>query len=126
MNADEVSDRLLEFAVRIGKVVDALPDTRLGRHVAGQLVRCGTSPPPNYEEARAAERRADFVHKLGIGLKELRESRFWIRFIIKADLLPEARMADLLEECTQLCKIIGQSIVTAKANRTPRTRRPRS
>jgi four helix bundle protein len=121
MNADEVSDRLLEFAVRIGKVVDALPDTRLGRHVAGQLVRCGTSPPPNYEEARAAESRADFVHKLGVCLKELRESRFWIRFIIKADLLPEARMADLLEECTQLCKIIAQSIVTAKGKKRKRT-----
>jgi len=121
MNADEVSDRLLEFAVRIGKLVDALPDTRLGRHVAGQLVRCGTSPPPNYEEARAAESRADFVHKLGICLKELRESRFWLRFIIKAGLLPESRVADLLEECTELCKIIGQSIVTAKGTKRTRT-----
>ena len=121
MNADEVSDRLLEFAVRIGKLVDALPDTRLGPHVAGQLVRCGTSPPPNYEEARAAESRADFVHKLGICLKELREPRFWLRFIIKAGLLPEARVADLLEECTQLCKIIGQSIVTAKGTKRTRT-----
>jgi four helix bundle protein len=120
MNADEVSDRLLEFAVRIGKVVDALPDTRLGRHIAGQLVRCGTSPPPNYEEARAAESRADFVHKLGICLKELRESRFWLRFIIKAGLLPEARVADLLEECTQLCRIIGQSIVTARGAKRKR------
>ncbi len=121
MNADEVSDRLLAFAVRIGKVVDALPDTRLGRHIAGQLIRCGTSPPPNYEEARAAESRADFVHKLGICLKELRESRFWIRFIIEADLLSQSRMADLLEECTQLCKIIGQSIVTAKGKKAKRT-----
>lgn len=121
MNADDVSDRLLEFAVRIGKVVDALPDTRLGRHVGGQLVRCGTSPPPNYEEARAAESAADFVHKLAICLKELRESRFWIRFIIKAELLPEPRMADLLDECTQLCKIIAQSIVTAKGKRRKRT-----
>jgi len=118
MNADEVSNRLLESAVRIGKVVDALPDTRLGRHVAGQLVRCGTSPPPNYEEARAAESRADFVHKLGICLKELRESRAWIRLIVEAELLPEARMADLLDECTQLCKIVGQSIVTAKGKKT--------
>jgi len=118
MNADEVSNRLLESAVRIGKVVDALPDTRLGRHVAGQLVRCWTSPPPNYEEARAAESRADFVHKLGICLKELRESRAWIRLIVEAELLPEARMADLLDECTQLCKIVGQSIVTAKGKKT--------
>jgi four helix bundle protein len=60
MTPDELSERLLEFAVRIGKVVDALPDTRLGRHIAGQLVRCGTSAPPNYEEGRATASRPDF------------------------------------------------------------------
>ena len=117
MTPGELSERLIDFAARIGKVVDALPDTRMGRHIAGQLVRCGTSPAPNYEEACAAESRADFVHKLGICLKELRESRSWIRLIIKTELLPEHRMGDLFEECTQLCNIIGQSIVTAKQNR---------
>jgi len=121
MTPDELSERLIDFAARIGKVVDALPDTRMGRHIAGQLVRCGTSPAPNYEEACAAESRADFVHKLGICLKELRESRSWIRLIIKTELLPEHRMGDLFEECTQLCNIIGQSIVTAKQNREKRS-----
>jgi hypothetical protein len=57
-------DRLWNFAAGIGKVVDSLPETRLGRHVAGQLVRCGTSAPPNYDEACAGESRADFVHKV--------------------------------------------------------------
>lgn len=114
MTPDELSDRLLEFAARVGKVVDALPDTRLGRHVAGQLVRSGTSPGPNYEEGCAGESRADFVHKLSICLKELRESRFWIRLIVKTELLPDKKMASLLDECTQLCKIVAQSIVTAK------------
>ena len=114
MTPEELSDRLLDFAARVGKVADALADTRMGRHIAGQLVRSGTSPAPNYEEGCAAESRADFVHKLSICLKELRESRCWIRLIIKAQLLPEARMADLLSECTELCKIIGQSIVTVK------------
>ena len=52
MTPDELSERLIDFAARIGKVVDALPDTRIGRHIAGQLVRCGTSPAPNYEEAQ--------------------------------------------------------------------------
>ena len=117
MTPDELSERLLDFAARIGKVVDALPDTRLGRHIAGQLVRCGTSPAPNYDEACAAESRADFVHKLLVCLKELRESRCWIRLIIKAELLPEHRMAELLDECCQLCNILGQSVVTAKANK---------
>ena len=114
MTSDELSERLIVFAARIGKVVDALPDTRMGRHIAGQLVRSGTSPAPNYEEACAAESRADFIHKLGICLKELRESRSWIRLIIRIELLPEHRMRELLDECDQLCNIIGKSIVTAK------------
>jgi len=80
-------------------------------------VRSGTSPVPNYEEACAAESRADFAHKLSICLKELRESRCWIRLIIKTDMLPEHRMGELLEECNQLCNIIGRSIVTTKANK---------
>ena len=82
MKSVQLGERLLDFGVRIGKVVDALPDTRMGWHVAGQLVRCGTSPAPNYEEGCAAESRNDFVHKLRICLKELRESRCWLRFII--------------------------------------------
>ena len=114
MTPEELSERLLEFAANTGKLVDRLPDTRLGRHIAGQLIRCGTSPAPNYEEACAAESRADFVHKLSICLKELRESRSWIRLIIKTEMLTEHRMAELLDESNQLCNMIGQSIVTAK------------
>src|SRR5882724_2700912 len=102
MTSDELIDRLINFAARVGKVVDALPDTRMGRHIGGQLVRSGTSPAPNYEEACAAESRADFVHKLSISLKELRESRCWIRLIIKTEMLPEHRMGELFDECNQL------------------------
>jgi four helix bundle protein len=116
MRPDELSERLLELAARIGKVVDALPDTRLARHVAGQLVRCGTSPAPNYSEACAAESRRDFVHKLRICLKELRECHCWLRLIIKSELLPEPRLAVLRDECEQLSNIIGKSIVTANTN----------
>ncbi len=100
MTPNELSERLLCFAAGVGKIVDVLPDNRLGRHIAGQLVRCGTSPAPNYEEACASESRADFVHKLLIALKELRESRCWIRLIIKAELLPAHQMAELLDEST--------------------------
>jgi len=116
MTPEELSDRLLEFAARVGKVVDALPDSRLGRHVAGQVVRCGTSPGPNYEEGCAAESRADFVHKLSIALKELRESRYWMRLIVRAELLPEPRMSDLIHECQELSKILAQSLIAAKSN----------
>ena len=114
MTPDELSERLLEFAVRVGKIVDALPDTRLGRHVAGQMVRCGTSGPPNYEEACAAESRADFVHKMKIALKELRETRFWLRFIVRTGMLSESKMGNVIDECNQLCNIFGKSTVTAK------------
>jgi four helix bundle protein len=117
MTSDELLERLIDFAVRVGKVVDALTDTRMGRHIAGQFVRSGTSPAPNYDEGCAAESRADFIHKLSICLKELRESRTWIRLMIKTEMLPEYRMGELLDECNQLCNIIGQSIVTAKENR---------
>jgi four helix bundle protein len=122
LKGDELAERLLDFAVRVGKVANALPHTRLGRHVAGQLVRCGTSPPPNYEEGRAAESRADLVHKLGICHKELRETGCWLRLVIKAEMLAEARLAPLCEECDQLCKIIGRSILTAKKNGKARMR----
>jgi four helix bundle protein len=114
----DLSERLLAFVVRVGKAVNALPANRVGRHIAAQLVRSGTSAAPNYEEGCAAESRSDFIHKLSICLKELRESRFWIRLIIESNLLPRKKMTDLLEECTQLCKILARSIVTAKKNRT--------
>jgi len=113
---EDLEDRLLEFAARVGKVVDALPDTRLARHIAGQLIRSGTSPAPNYAEACAAESKRDFIHKLGIALKELRETRSWIKLILKAELLPSSRISPMLDEVQQLCNIVGKSIVTAKAN----------
>jgi four helix bundle protein len=114
MTPEDLCERLLCFSARVGKLVDALPDTRLGRHVAGQLVRCGTSPAHNYAEACAAESRADFVHKIMVALKEMRETRSWLLLIIKSDLLPSERLTDLLDEANQLANILGQSVVTAK------------
>lgn len=114
---DDLAERLIEFAARIGKVVDAVPNTRLGRHVARQLVRCGTAAAPNYAEARGAESKRDFVHKLGICLKELRESQCWLELIIRADLLPPPRLAPLLDESDELIAIFVKSITTAKARK---------
>ena len=116
MTPDELLDRLLELAARVGKVVDALPDTRLGRHIAGQLIRCGTSPAANYAEGSAAESRKDFSHKLGICLKELRETRTWLRLIVRAGLLSERKISAVLDEYEQLCNIIGKSVITARKN----------
>ncbi len=116
MKPEDIGERLLNLAVRVGTVVDALPDTRLARHIAGQLVRSGTAPCPNYEEGCAAESRADFIHKLLICLKELRETRMWLRLIVKAELLPDRKLADLIDESGQLARIVGKSVVTAKQN----------
>ena len=114
---DDLAHRLIKFAARIGKVVDAIPDTRLGRHIAGQLVRCGTSPAPNYAEARGSESKKDFIHKMGICEKELRESQCWLELITCADLLPESRLSPLLDESDELIAIIVKSIATAKTGR---------
>jgi four helix bundle protein len=122
VNAPELSERLWDFAARIGKVVDALPDTRLGRHIAGQLVRCGTAAAPNYEEGRRGESQADFIHKINIALKELVETRGWLKFIIKADLLAKSRVEGMIDECDQLCRILGKSVATAKTNGALRPR----
>ena len=98
--------------------MDALPDTKLGRHVGEQLVRCGTSSAPNYDESDASESRDDFIHKVSVALKELRETRGWLRFIVKAELLPTAKLSEVIDECEQLCRILGKSVLTAKAGRT--------
>ena len=116
MLPEELSDRLWAFAARIGKVVDALPETRLGRPVANQLVRSGTAAAPNYDEGRVGESRADFVHQVHVALKELVETRGWLKFIIIARLLPARRVKALFEECEQLGRILGKSVSTAQAN----------
>ena len=114
MNPKQLSERLWDFAARVGKLVDALPDTRLGRHVAGQLLRCGTAPAPNYDEGRAAESKADFVHKVGVVLKELVETGGWLRFVVKTGLLTQRKVASLLDEAEQLERIIASSRLTAR------------
>ena len=101
MTPEVLENRLVDFAVRIGKVADALPDTRLGQHIANQIVRSGTSPAPNYSEGCAAESRKDFAHKLSISLKELRETKTWLRIIRKADLLPAQRLHAIVDEADQ-------------------------
>ena len=104
--------------MRVIRLVDALPATRAGRHVADQLLRCGTSPLANHGELQAAESRKDFVHKLGICLKEIREARRWLRLIHRVPLLPPAKIEPLLSETESLVKIFAASIRTA-GKKTP-------
>lgn len=113
MSPEVLEGRLVNFAVRIGKVADALPESQLGQHIAGQIIRSGTSAAPNYAEGCAAESRRDFAHKLSIGLKELRETKTWLRMIRKAELLPSSRLEAVTDEADQLCAILARSIHTA-------------
>jgi four helix bundle protein len=112
--ANELEDRLIDFAVRIIKVADALPETPAGKHVSRQLLRSGTSPAPNYAEARGAESSADFVHKLKIALKELNETSVWLRMACRAELMKQERLEELIDENQQLCRILNASVKTAK------------
>ena len=114
---DDLAGRLLAFTVQIIKLVGELPNTIVGRHIGGQLLRSGTSPGSNYEESRGAESRADFVHKLGIVLKELKETRYWLHVIYHTELLSPHRAESLIKECEELCAIIAKSIFTAKSKK---------
>jgi len=107
MKGDELADRLLAFAVRIIEVSTRLAKNPVGRHIASQIVEAGTSVGAHYEEARGAESKADFVHKLGIALKECRETRYWLKIIHRAKLLSAEFPADVLEEADALCAILG-------------------
>jgi four helix bundle protein len=114
MKGDDISERLLNYAVRILKLTVALPRNVAGKHVGGQLVRCGTSPGANYEEARGGESRADFIHKVGVAWKEVRESCYWLRLVHRAQLLKPARLEPLIREGAELSAILGKSHITAK------------
>ena len=113
----DLEERLLEYAVRIIRLVDALPGTRAGRHVADQLLRCGTSPLANHGELQGAESRRDFIHKLGICLKEIREARRWLRLVHRVPLLAPSKIDPLLGETEALIKIFAASIRTAEKNK---------
>lgn len=103
---DDIEERLIDFAVRVIRVCDELPDRAATRHIKSQLLRSGTAPAPNYGEARGAESSKDFVYKLRIVLKGLNESRIWLKMIVRAEMMPETRLNPLLDECDQLCELI--------------------
>ncbi len=112
--ADGLEDRLIDFAVRIIRMADALRKTPAGKHISRQLLRSGTSPAPNYAEARGAESDADFVHKLKIALKELNETNVWLRMIVRSGLKKPELIEELIDENQQLCRILNASVKTAK------------
>jgi four helix bundle protein len=111
---DELAERLLDFSVRMIQLVQAFPRTATGKHAGNQLLRSGTAPGANYEEARGTESQADFVHKLSIVLKELKESRYWLKVAHRVPLVKPHHLGTLLDECEELIAIIAKSIFTAR------------
>ena len=115
---EHLSNRLVEFAAEIIGLAVRLDKTPVGRHIGLQISRSATSAGANYEEACGAQSRADFVHKLQIVLKELRESLYWLRLIQKANLVAITDNYHMLaSEGNELARIIGKSVVTAKQNK---------
>jgi four helix bundle protein len=120
----DLEERLLAFASRVIDLSEKLPNSRAGNHVAGQILRSGTSPYPNHGEAEDAESRDDFIHKLKICLKELRETRRWARLIRKQGWAKdEPAMLFVLGESDELIRIFFSSIQTAKRNALTEQRR---
>src|SRR5215468_8857017 len=114
--ADDLQERLIDFAVRIIRLSASLPKTPAGKHIAGQILRSGTSPAPNYGEARGAESRADFAHKIGIVLKELNETSICLRVIDRSEMLKKELLTGIIEENRELCRIFTASVTTVRAN----------
>ncbi len=114
----DLEGRLIDFAVRIICLAETFPKTKAGNHIAGQLIRCGTAAAPNYGEAQDAESRADFIHKMKVSLKELRETKIWLLIAGKAGLVkPASILEPLIDENNQLISIFVASVKTAKKNK---------
>ena len=113
----DLEDRLLEFAPNIIELTESLPNTRAGNHIAGQLLRCGTSSLSNHGEVEVAESRRDFLHKLRICLKELRETKRWLRLVARSKRIGQpANFTTCLNEVEELTRIFVASIRTAERN----------
>ena len=111
---DDLYERMMNFCVRVYKLVRALPKDSYSRHVGLQLFRCATSSGANYGEARGAESDDDFVHKLSVVFKESKESQFWLTFIGRAEMLKPHLVGPLRQEAEELCRIFATSVRTAK------------
>ena len=117
MNKFDLEERLINFAVLIIEIANELPNTKVGNHLSGQLVRCGTSPALNYGEAQSGESRKDFIHKIKVVLKELRETFVCLKIIHRAKLhKSEKKMQTALKENDELISIFVKSVETAQGN----------
>jgi len=114
----DIEDRLVAFAVKISALVESLPTTISARNISGQLIRSGTAPALNYGEAKGAESSGDFIHKMKIALKELRESYIALKILSQINTTEQNNLTDsCLSECNELISIFVKSIQTAERNR---------
>ncbi len=113
-----ITERTFAFAVRVVRLCQVLDaEAGVGRMLSRQLLRSGTSVGANVEESQAAQSKADFVHKLEIALKELRETCYWLRLLLATNLMPEKRLTSLIEETEELIKIVATIIIKTKRNK---------
>jgi four helix bundle protein len=112
----DLEDRLVALGVLVARVADRLAPGRIAAHVSGQLVRCATSPAANYAEARSAESRKDFIHKLKVCLKELRETHVWLKYLNGLGMGKAGPLREALQETDELIAIFVVSIATARRN----------
>ena len=113
--ANALESRLITFAAAILSVSAKLPRTPQARHISNQILRSGTAAAANYGEARGAESRSDFIHKMGIVLKELNETVIWLEVIAKTQLLPNAEIVAVISENRELCRILTAAVKSARA-----------
>jgi four helix bundle protein len=111
----DLGGRLLSFAADVIALAPRLQRSPTGRYLVGQMVRSGTSAGANFQEARGAESRADFVHKMQVVLKELRETEYWLMLLRKTRLMPSDLLVAPLAEVDELIRIVVKSVVTAKS-----------
>ena len=114
MDKNDLQERMINFAVRIIKMVDSMPNSISGMAIARQIVRSGTSPSANYRAACIAKSDKDFVNKLKIVEEELDETSHWLTLIMRSEMMKPSRIQPLHQECCELLSIIVKSIVTAK------------
>src|SRR5450759_2026271 len=117
MNAQELKDRTKQFALRVMRLVDALPNTPKDRAIAGQLVRGGTSVAANYRAACRGRSRAEFISKIGVVEEEADETVLWLELIVEDELLPEKKIAPLRKEANELTAIMAASYISASRSK---------
>jgi len=120
----ELENRLIDFGAAVCETIQHLPNDLVGSHISRQVVRSATSPAANYAEARGAESRRDFVHKVQICLKELRETLVWLRFVKRLTII-DVNVSGLEGECNELVSIFVQSVKTARRGEVRPARRSR-